>query len=71
MEFSQRRDGSLDVYMKGDWTGTVQQLPSGNWAYVSRYADIVGIGVTIWGAVYAVEIRRQARKDSSEAADPG
>ena len=67
-EYSQNRDGSYDVYRHGDWIGMLRQLPSGLWAFVSRFADVVGIGMSMEGAIYEAE--RGIEQGSSAAAYP-
>ena len=63
MEFSQNRDDTWDVYEKGDWIGFAKQLPSGRWAFIGRFADVVGISVTLEGAViaYKKEVENENR----------
>ena len=71
MEYIQMRNGSWDVYDRGEWIGIAAQLPSGRWAFISKVADVVGIGLSIEGAVYeALKGLGNFSHDSSAAADP-
>ena len=65
------RNGSWDVYDRGEWIGIAAQLPSGRWAFISKVADVVGIGLTIEGAVHeALRGLEHFSQDGSAAADP-
>ena len=51
------------MYEKGDWIGFAKQLSSGRWAFIGRFADVVGISVTLEGAViaYKKEVENENR----------
>lgn len=51
-KYQKNSDGTWDVYQFGEWAGIAKQLPSGKWAFISSFDDVIGIGDTMEGAIY-------------------
>lgn len=56
MEFSQRRDGSYSVYARGQWIGAAVPLVTGQWAFVSRWNDVLCVGLTLEGLAELIKM---------------